>query len=299
MLRIRFHGRGGQGMKTASRILGSAGFHAGFVVQDSPVYGAERRGAPMSASTRLARAPIRERGAIALPDLVVIADETLVADPAAQPLSGCDAQTIVLLNATNEATALQHGAASVVGRVLTADFTTMAVNATQSLASLSVALGAAAARLVGLSLTDALAGVEDELSAHLSDTQRRQNVTLAQAAYGRAEAWPVVHERSDTSPVESATLVHVAFDLPSLAAPSIYATGNSPARKTGNWRQFRPVLHPELCTRCWICFVRCPEAAIALNAHDYPVVDYDECKGCLLCVHECPTHALTAEKEER
>jgi Pyruvate/2-oxoacid:ferredoxin oxidoreductase gamma subunit len=45
MLRIRFHGRGGQGMKTASRILGSAAFHAGLVVQDSPVYGAERRGA--------------------------------------------------------------------------------------------------------------------------------------------------------------------------------------------------------------------------------------------------------------
>ena len=56
MLRIRFHGRGGQGMKTASRILGSAAFQAGYVVQDSPVYGAERRGAPMAAFTRMARA---------------------------------------------------------------------------------------------------------------------------------------------------------------------------------------------------------------------------------------------------
>src|SRR6516164_3737498 len=43
MLRIRFHGCGGQGMKTASRILGAAAFHAGYVVQDAPVYGAERR----------------------------------------------------------------------------------------------------------------------------------------------------------------------------------------------------------------------------------------------------------------
>jgi pyruvate ferredoxin oxidoreductase gamma subunit len=57
MLRIRFHGRGGQGMKTASRILGAAAFHAGYVVQDAPVYGAERRGAPMAAFTRIARAP--------------------------------------------------------------------------------------------------------------------------------------------------------------------------------------------------------------------------------------------------
>ena len=81
--------------------------------------------------------------------------------------------------------------------------------------------------------------------------------------------------------------------------PSIYSIGNSPERKTGNWRQFRPVLHSDLCTRCWICFVRCPEAAISLDANDYPMVDYDECKGCLLCVHECPTHAFTVEKEER
>jgi Pyruvate/2-oxoacid:ferredoxin oxidoreductase gamma subunit len=98
MLRIRFHGRGGQGMKTASRILGSAAFHAGSVVQDSPVYGAERRGAPMAAFTRIAREPIRERGMIIRADLVVVADDTLLADVAAQPLAGCDAGGTVLIN---------------------------------------------------------------------------------------------------------------------------------------------------------------------------------------------------------
>ena len=48
MFRIRFHGRGGQGMKTASRILGTAFFKTGYEVQDAPRYGAERRGAPFS-----------------------------------------------------------------------------------------------------------------------------------------------------------------------------------------------------------------------------------------------------------
>ena len=47
MYRIRIHGRGGQGIKIASRVLGSALFQAGFTVQDAPKYGAERRGAPM------------------------------------------------------------------------------------------------------------------------------------------------------------------------------------------------------------------------------------------------------------
>ncbi|MBI3245471.1 MAG: 2-oxoacid:acceptor oxidoreductase family protein [Deltaproteobacteria bacterium] len=299
MLRIRFHGRGGQGMKTASRILGSAGFHAGFVVQDSPVYGAERRGAPMSAFTRLAREPIRERGTVATPDLIVIADDTLLADQAAQPLLGCDEQTTILLNSTKEVADLQQIGHALAKQVLTADFTTLAIDTTQSLASLSVALGVATARLVGLSLADALVGIGDELSSHLSDTQRSQNTTLAQAAYARAKTWPVVQERLSTTTIERAVLADVAFDPPSLATPSIYASGNSPERKTGNWRQFRPILHADLCTRCWICFVRCPEAAISLDAQDYPVVDYDECKGCLLCVHECPTHAFTTEKEVR
>lgn len=299
MLRIRFHGRGGQGMKTASRILGSAAFHAGFVVQDSPLYGAERRGAPMSAFTRMAREPIHERGAIAQPDLVVVADDTLLTDLAAQPLAGCDASCTVLLNSTKAEMELRHGGSSYAGRLLTADFTALALAATQTLASLSTALGVAAARVVGLMLADALAGLEEELTEHLTAAQRTANAHLAEKVYALASHWAPVQERQGGPTLPAPPLAEVTFDPPRLAVPSIYAVGNSPERKTGSWRQFRPVLHLELCTRCWICFVRCPEAAISLDANDYPVVDYDECKGCLLCVHECPTHAFTAEKEER
>jgi pyruvate ferredoxin oxidoreductase gamma subunit len=286
-------------MKTASRILGSAAFHAGLVVQDSPVYGAERRGAPMAAFTRIAREPIHERGAIARPDLVVVADDSLLADPAAQPLAGCDAASTVLVNSTKDTTALR----SLVGfpcRLLVADFTSLVLQTTQTLASLSSALGVVAVRLVGLTLADALVGLEEELAtAHLAEQQIAANLQLAPAAYVVADAWAPVQERASETFTATEPLVEVTFDPPRLAVPSIYAEGNSPGRKTGTWRQFRPVLHPDLCTRCWICFVRCPEAAIALDANDYPVVDYDECKGCLLCVHECPTHAFTAEKEVR
>ncbi len=70
MYRIRFHGRGGQGMKTASRILGSAFFLEDFEVQDAPRYGAERRGAPIFAYVRAARQLINERGIIRQPDLI-------------------------------------------------------------------------------------------------------------------------------------------------------------------------------------------------------------------------------------
>jgi len=73
MYRIRFHGRGGQGIKTASRILGTALFLEGYRVQDAPRYGAERRGAPIFAYVRAAHDVINERGIITRPDLVLVA----------------------------------------------------------------------------------------------------------------------------------------------------------------------------------------------------------------------------------
>jgi pyruvate ferredoxin oxidoreductase gamma subunit len=269
------------------------------VVQDAPIYGAERRGAPLAAFTRLACQPILERGAIMRPDLVVVADDTLLADPAAQPLAGCDSACTVLLNSTQEGVALQQSTGHS-GRLLVSDFTALVLAMTHTLASLSTALGVAAAHLMGLAYDHCLAGLNAELDeAHLSPAQRLTNSQLAEAVYTRVRDWAPVHDRADTATMPATPLVEVTFEPPWRAAPSIYAIANSPERRTGHWRQFRPVLHPERCTRCWVCFVRCPEAAITLDAHDYPVVDYDVCKGCLLCVHECPTHAFTAEKEVR
>ena len=97
-VRIRFHGRGGQGMKTASRILGTAFFMAGYEVQDAPRYGAERRGAPIFAYVRADKSPVNERGIISQPDLVVVADDTLVAMPAAGVLQGVDEHSVLLIN---------------------------------------------------------------------------------------------------------------------------------------------------------------------------------------------------------
>jgi pyruvate ferredoxin oxidoreductase gamma subunit len=96
VIRIRFHGRGGHGVKTASRIVGTAAFLAGYECQDSPIYGAERRGAAVAAFTRISREPILERGMIADPNLIVLADETLLRDrgrgPVGAGLRGGDAE---------------------------------------------------------------------------------------------------------------------------------------------------------------------------------------------------------------
>lgn len=76
---IRFHGRGGQGAKTASAVLADAALHKGKYIQSFPEYGAERMGAPIKAFTRISDEPIRIHYGIKHPDLVVVVDFSLIA----------------------------------------------------------------------------------------------------------------------------------------------------------------------------------------------------------------------------
>ena len=77
-LEIRWHGRGGQGAKTAALLLADVCFKTGAYVQGFPEYGPERMGAPITAYNRISRNQIRVHSNIYTPDLVVVVDETLL-----------------------------------------------------------------------------------------------------------------------------------------------------------------------------------------------------------------------------
>jgi len=77
MQEIRLHGRGGQGVRFAARILARALFLSGYQTQDFAIYGAERRGAPVTSFVRADKKTILERGYIFEPDIVVLLDDTL------------------------------------------------------------------------------------------------------------------------------------------------------------------------------------------------------------------------------
>lgn len=78
MLEIRWHGRGGQGAKTASLLLAEAAFDTGKYIQGFPEYGPERMGAPITAYNRISDEPITIHSNIYEPDYVVIVDESLI-----------------------------------------------------------------------------------------------------------------------------------------------------------------------------------------------------------------------------
>ena len=80
MYEVRWHGRGGQGAVTAAILLAEAAhLYEGFEgVAAAPSFGAERRGAPVIASTRIDSQPILRRSQVSQPDIVVVLDETLL-----------------------------------------------------------------------------------------------------------------------------------------------------------------------------------------------------------------------------
>lgn len=82
MIEIRIHGRGGQGSVAAAYLLASAAFEAGFQCQAFPSFGAERRGAPVTAFVRINNAPIHLRAQIRTPDYLIVQDDTLLQDHA-------------------------------------------------------------------------------------------------------------------------------------------------------------------------------------------------------------------------
>ena len=78
LIEIRWHGRGGQGAKTASLLLADAAFNTGKYIQGFPEYGPERMGAPITAYNRISTKPIKVHSNIYEPDYVIVVDDTLL-----------------------------------------------------------------------------------------------------------------------------------------------------------------------------------------------------------------------------
>lgn len=95
MKEIRIHGRGGQGVKTVAQIIGRAAYLAGFQTQDFPIYGAERRGAPLVSFVRYDKERILTRGYVHEPDVIIIIDPTISVE---RCLKGRKKDTLVVVN---------------------------------------------------------------------------------------------------------------------------------------------------------------------------------------------------------
>ena len=298
IFRIRLHGRGGQGMKTASRILGTAFFLEGFQVQDAPRYGAERRGAPIFAFVRASLAPVSERGMIHNPDLVIIADETLVAVPPADVLHGVNGRTVVLVHSEEPREIWKERLPSA-GMVLT-----LAIGAevedTHKVRFIGAVCAGAASRLVGVISASSLEQAIREEFSEFEESVIASNLDMVLAAYDLMlphAGCVVPGEAVSAAEYPKPDWVDPPFDKARISVPAVFAPITSELVRTGLWRTVRPVMDLSLCARCLLCGVYCPEGCITVDERGFPQIDYDHCKGCLICMAQCPSHAIMSKAE--
>ena len=127
MIEIRWHGRGGQGAKTASLLLADAAFNTGKYIQGFPEYGPERMGAPITAYNRISTAPIRIHSNIYEPDYVVVVDDSLL--ESVPVTAGLKETGAIIINTTKDANALKPLLNGYKGKVYTIDAKKVSIEA--------------------------------------------------------------------------------------------------------------------------------------------------------------------------
>lgn len=119
LIEIRWHGRGGQGTKTASLLLADAAFNTGKYIQGFPEYGPERMGAPITAYNRISDDPITVHSNIYEPDYVVVVDDTLL--ETVDVTAGLKTNGAIVINTTKSEDYLKSVLKGYKGKVYTID----------------------------------------------------------------------------------------------------------------------------------------------------------------------------------
>ncbi len=119
LIEIRWHGRGGQGAKTASLLLADAAFNTGKYIQGFPEYGPERMGAPITAYNRISDTPITIHTNIYEPDYVVVVDDTLL--ESVDVTSGLKETGAIVINTTKSEDYLKKVLKGYKGSIYTID----------------------------------------------------------------------------------------------------------------------------------------------------------------------------------
>lgn len=170
MTEIRIHGRGGQGAVLASKLLAAAAFRQGLYAQAFPAFGVERRGAPVTAFTRLDSEPIRLRTLIYRPDHLIVLDPTLLVDPSVA--QGLKPGGIVLINSERRSAEFPLFAGFRVFTLPASKIASEAGLGTASSPAANTAMVGAFAKVSGLVSPEAvIAALPDEIPQKLEENE--------------------------------------------------------------------------------------------------------------------------------
>jgi pyruvate ferredoxin oxidoreductase gamma subunit len=270
MIGIRIHGRGGQGAVTASRLLATAFYYDGKFSQAIPMYGTERRGAPLTAFVRVNDIRVRERELVHDPDIIIVLDELLSTQQSVA--DGLKVGGLLILNSN-----LPPEKVEIAGdfNIATVDATKIALETLKRPITNTAILGAFS-KAAGF---PKLESIEKAITKQFPGRIGELNVAAIRMSF---------EDVSDVKPSTSKTVI--------LEKQDINVGGYGVLHDVSSWRVFTPKIELDKCTGCKSCWLFCPETAIKWDK-DRPEIEYRKCKGCGICVNECLVKAIDFVRE--
>jgi pyruvate ferredoxin oxidoreductase gamma subunit len=180
LMEIRWHGRGGQGAKTAAAMVAEVAVEAGKYAQAAPEYGAEREGAPIKAYTRIAGELIRTHDAIYYPDIVIVLDETLLETEGVE--SGLNEDGILLVNTRQSPAEVREQLGLQGRRIYTIDATSIALDEIGRPIPNTVMIGALAAVTGMVDVEHIEKSIDKKLGGKLSEGMLKGNKRAVERA---------------------------------------------------------------------------------------------------------------------
>ena len=273
MIEIRLHGRGGQGAVTASRLIAIAAYEEGQYSQAIPMYGTERRGAPLTAFVRIDNQRVRERELVHNPDISVVLDPLIAKQQAV--VDNLKPGGLVLLNTHENPEDVKLGGDF---KIATVDATTIALETLGRPITNTAILGAFA-KVTGLIKVES---IEKALKKTFPGRLGEMNIAAVKRSYAEVKG-----------PIQA-----VVKDAPA-AKMDINVGGYGVLKDVSSWRVFTPDIDVNKCIGCKNCWIFCPETAIEWNEETKkPSIRYNACKGCGVCANECPVDCIEMVRVE-
>jgi 2-oxoacid:acceptor oxidoreductase gamma subunit (pyruvate/2-ketoisovalerate family)/2-oxoacid:acceptor oxidoreductase delta subunit (pyruvate/2-ketoisovalerate family) len=274
----------------AAQALASAAFQEGGYATAFPFFGAERRGAPVLAFTRIDKKRIYRKTQVYEPDFVVVLDEGLI--EGVNVVEGLKKGGIVIVNSTKKPEEIDVG---IDVKLATVDATSVALEVLKQPATNSAILGAFAKATNLVKIESIEKGIMQVFGDRLGPKIGEINGKAAHVAYDRT----VVGESHGHRKLQATKKwLPDVNELPVGGASlrmeteaGLVGPGSFKENKTGSWKVFHPEYDKEKCTMCNFCWFYCPEGCIYRKG-DHMEFDMEYCKGCGICANECPVDAI-------
>lgn len=276
----------------AAQTLAEAAVIEGNYAVAFPFFGAERRGAPVLAFTRIDSGKIYSKTQVYNPDCVVVLDDSLL--DTIDVVSGLKPEGSVVINSKDAPEDIDLGMELQTGAV---DATSVALVILKAPITNTAILGGLSKLTEIVSIDSVEEAIIKRFGEKLGTKTGERNALAARTAYertvsGKSMGVKQLEEKKQWLPTYQELPVGGAL-VKGKTDAGLVGPGSFIENNVSGWATFRPVRDREKCTMCLLCWFYCPEGTIVrISDKGDLMTNYDYCKGCGICANECPVDAI-------